>query len=121
MRTPEPPPITVEQYQAVYRKYRNKPVTIDGHKFASRAEARRYNELKLFQFAGQLTNLELQPKFPLVLNGQLVCTYIADFSYRQRGYRIVEDVKSKGTRTPQYRIKVKLLRALMGIEVREVA
>jgi len=103
------------------RKFRNKPCIVDGIRFASQAEARRYNELKLFQREGSLSNLELQPKFPLVVNGELVCTYIADFSYEQRGYRVVEDVKSKATKTPQYRIKVKLLHALTGITVREVA
>ena len=103
------------------RKYRNKPCVVDGVRFASQAEARRYNELKFFLIAGELSKLELQPKFPLVVNGELVCTYIADFSYEQRGYRVVEDVKSKATKTPQYRIKVKLLRALTGIVVREVA
>jgi len=103
------------------RKFRNKPCVVDGVRFASQAEARRYNELKLFLAAGDLSKLELQPKFPLVVNGKLVCTYIADFSYEQRGYRIIEDVKSPASKTPQYRIKVKLLKALTGIQVREVA
>jgi hypothetical protein len=102
-------------------KYRNKPTIVDGHKFASRAEARRYNELKLFQLSREISDLELQPKFPLVVNGELVCTYIADFSYEQRGYRVIEDVKSPVTKTPLYRIKAKLLRALTGIVVREVS
>jgi len=103
------------------RKFRNKPCEVDGIKFDSRAEAKRYNELKLFVHEGSLTDLELQPKFALVVNGEKVCTYIADFSYKIRGMLVVEDVKSKATKTPQYRIKVKLLRALTGIEVREVA
>lgn len=103
------------------RKYRNQPVEIDGHVFASKAEARRYGELKLLEHAGEIEHIALQPKFDLTVNGHLVCRYIADFSYWMRGTRIIEDVKSKATKTPQYRIKVKLLRALAGIEVREVA
>jgi hypothetical protein len=102
-------------------KYGNKPTMVDGIPFDSLAEARRYNELKLFVHAGDLSNLELQPKFPLVVNGELVCTYIADFSYEQRGYRVIEDVKSRASKTRAYRIKVKLLKALTGIIVREVA
>lgn len=102
-------------------KFQNIPCEVDGIKFDSRAEGRRYNELKLFVAGGEISNLELQPKFQLEVNGALVCTYVADFSYQQRGYRIVEDVKSKATKTRQYRIKVKLLKALTGIEVREVA
>jgi hypothetical protein len=103
------------------RKYRNRPCVVDGIRFDSIAEAKRFNELKLFVAAGEISNLELQPKFPLVVNGGLVCVYIADFSYSERGYRVVEDVKSPVTRTAQYRIKVKLLKALTGIVVREVA
>lgn len=103
------------------RKYRNQPVEIDGHRFASKAEARRYGELKLLERANQIAHLELQPRFPLHVREVLVCTYVADFAYMLQGRGIVEDVKSPATRTPQYRIKVKLLRALTGIEVREVA
>jgi len=102
-------------------KFRNIPTEVDGIKFDSKAEARRYNELKLLERAGEIEHLGLQPKFDLTVNGHLVCRYIADFNYWLRGTRIVEDVKSKVTRTPQYRIKIKLLRALTGIEVREVA
>jgi len=103
------------------RKYHNKPTVVDGIKFDSKAEARRYNELKLLVRACEISDLQLQPKFPLVVNGELVCTYIADFSYEMRFHRIVEDVKSPASKTPQYRIKVKLLKALTGIEIREVA
>lgn len=103
------------------RKYRNQPIEVDGHKFASKAEARRYGELKLLERAGQIIDLRLQPKFPLEVNGELVCTYIGDFAYYLRGARIVEDVKSPASRTPAYRIKVKLLKALTGIVIREVA
>jgi hypothetical protein len=102
-------------------KYGNKPTVVDNIRFDSQAEAKRYNELKLFQHAGQICDLELQPKFPLLVNGELVCTYIGDFRYYSHGYQVIEDVKSKATKTPQYRIKVKLLKALTGIEVREVA
>jgi hypothetical protein len=111
-----PVPITTH-----VRKYRNKPTIVDDIMFDSVAEAKRYNELKFFLSASEITNLELQPKFPLEVNGQLVCTYIADFSYWSHGCRVIEDVKSDATKTPQYRIKVKLLKALTGIIVREVA
>lgn len=103
------------------RKFRNIPVEVDGHKFPSKAEARRYGELKVLERANGIANLELQPRFPLIVQGSLVCTYIGDFSYELHGHRIIEDVKSPASKTPQYRIKVKLLKALTGIEVREVA
>lgn len=100
-------------------KYRAKPTTVDGVRFASKREATRYCVLKLYQRAGSIADLELQPRFPLVVNGQLVCTYVADFRYFDVGTNrvIVED--SKGFRTPAYKIKKKLLAAIHGIEVLE--
>lgn len=105
------------------RKFRNQPVTIDGVRFDSKAEARRYGELKLLQRAGQIAALELQPSFDLVVNGVKVCRYVADFSFVEvNGARVVEDVKSPITRkNPAYVIKKKLLKACEGIDIREVA
>lgn len=104
-------------------KYRNEPTVVDGMRFASKAEARRYGFLKLRQAAGDIDGLECQPRFPLRVDGALICTYVADFRYRdlRTGAVVVEDVKSAPTRTPVYRIKAKLLKALQGVTVTEVA
>ena len=101
-------------------KYRNVPTTLGGLRFASKAEARRYGELVLLQKAGVITDIVVQPKFPLKINGQLICTYVADFSYMENNNLCVEDVKSRATRTPVYIIKVKLLQILLEITVREI-
>lgn len=111
---------------AFHRNARNKfgakKTVLDNITFASRAEAQRYADLKLLERIGEITDLELQPAFDLVVNGQKVCRYIADFRYRETatGETVVEDVKSAPTRTPEYRIKRKLMAALFGIDVREV-
>lgn len=106
------------------RKYRNQPVEVDGFAFASKKEARRYGELRALERAGQLSDLKLQPAFPLDVNGHPVCRYVADFSYRQPAGSerlVVEDVKSPITRkNPAYRIKNKLFKALKGFEITEV-
>lgn len=86
--------------------------------FDSRAEAHRYTQLLLLQRAGVISDLELQPKFPLVVNGIKIGTYIGDFSFIEGGKRVTEDVK--GIRTPVYILKKKLVRALYGIEIVEV-
>lgn len=97
-------------------KYRAKPTIIDGIRFASKAEARRYETLKMELAHGLIKNLELQPKYPIVINGLKVCTYIADFKYEMlNGRKIVEDVK--GMRTPIFNIKRKLMEAVHGIEI----
>ena len=44
-------------------KYRNKKVIVDDYIFDSIQESRRYKELKLLLKAGEISNLELQPRF----------------------------------------------------------
>lgn len=104
------------------RKYGNVRTEVDGISFDSKKEAKRYSELKLLERAGHIRDLELQPMFPMVINGHLVCTYIADFAYLvPNGSRVVEDVKSPATRSEAaYRIKNKLMRAIHKIDVMEV-
>jgi hypothetical protein len=96
--------------------------------FASKREAARYDELKLLEKAGEICALQCQVKFPLQVEGKLICTYIADFCYRLKnekfsnneelvGELVVEDVK--GVRTPIYRLKAKLMKAVYGIKILE--
>ena len=100
-------------------KYRSVKAVEDGFTFASQRERNRYLELKLLQKAGMIRNLELQPRFPMIVNGQKVCTYVGDFSYFENNHRVIED--SKGFRTREYITKRKLLLALNpGLDHREV-
>lgn len=108
-------------------KYGAKKVELDGHTFASKAESKRYVELKILLRAGEISDLELQPKFELApsvkFTGAARATpalrYVADFAYTDRNLRrIVEDVK--GFRTELYRAKRHLMLAVHGIEVQEV-
>lgn len=69
-------------------KYHNCKVMVDGIKFDSKAEARRYAELKLMEDTGHIKELKLQPKFELQPKyknnkGETIraITYKADFSY----------------------------------------
>jgi hypothetical protein len=101
-------------------KYRSRITIVDGHKFASKAEARRYCELVTLQRAGLISDLKLQPKFPLMVNGQCLGHYIADFSYVQKCTPIIEDVKSPATSTAVYRLKRKLVKAIHGLDITEV-
>lgn len=104
-------------------KFGNRKVTVDGVSFDSQKEARRWGELKMLERAGSITDLTLQPVFPVVINGVKVCKYIGDFAYYEGdpAIRVVEDVKSEHTRKlPVYRLKNKLMKAVHGITIREV-
>jgi hypothetical protein len=101
------------------QKYRAKPVRVDGIWFASTKEARRYSELKLLLQAGEIFDLKLQPTFTLKIGKELICRYRGDFQYLDKnGQRIVED--AKGLRLPIYRLKKRLMKALLGITITEV-
>lgn len=107
-------------------KYAAKPVTVDGLRFDSRREARRYHELELLCRAGAITELELQPVFPIRVEGPQgliqVGIYTADFRYRDQasGQLVIEDVKSPPTRTTAYRLRKRLVEAIYGIRITEV-
>jgi hypothetical protein len=101
----------------IANKYHNKPTIVDGIKFQSQKEARRYATLKLLQKAGKISDLLLQPKFDLFVCGTKVCRYIADFQYVENGLSIVEDVK--GVKTKEYLLKKKLMKAVLQIEIKE--
>lgn len=95
---------------------------VDGIKFASKKEARRYSELRLLERAGEIRFLRTQPKFPLVVGETKVAEYWADFAYIRNAddVQIIEDVKSPITRkNPVYRLKFKIM-AAMGLNVAEV-
>jgi len=97
-------------------KFRAKRCEIDGIKFASKAEAKRYLELKLLEKNKRIKGLALQVSYPLVVNGFKICTYIADFVYQEDGKTIVED--KKGMILPIFKLKMKLMKALYGIDIR---
>lgn len=101
-------------------KYKAQPTMIDGIRFASRKEGARYQQLKLLERGNLITDLKLQQPIKCIVNGELVCKYISDFSYydREKNAIIWEDVK--GVRTPVYKLKKKLVRACHGIEITEV-
>ena len=110
----------VEDVSPSPSKMRNVRTSVDGYSFDSLSEARRYGELKIEEMAGIIAKLEVHKPFRLVVNGIHICDYESDFTYRREGKLIVEDVKSKPTVTRLYRVKNKLMLAVLGITIQEV-
>lgn len=105
-------------------KYGAVKTAVDGVTFASKAEARRYSQLRILRAQGLIYgDLILQPVFNLWVNSGdgLVCVgkYIGDFQYEAPdGTIVVEDVK--GVKTPIYRLKKKIVEAFYGIQIQEI-
>lgn len=94
---------------------RSTPVIIDGVKFDSKAEGRRYQELCLLEQADEIHHLKCHPRFELFntfknVAGKTVrgAHYTADFQYYEGMDCIVEDVKSPASRTQVYQLRVRL-------------
>lgn len=96
-------------------KYHAIPTVVDGHRFDSKAEARRWNVLRMMERGGLISNLERQVPYPLEVLGVRLGEYRADFRYVSRGQVFCEDVK--GMDTPLSRWKRKHVAAQYGIEV----
>jgi len=95
-----------------YNKFKAKPTECSaGHLHASIKESVRCNDLTQLEAVGQITHLEQQPSYDVIINGKKVCGYVADFRYRMTdsGLVIVEDVK--GVQTRVFQLKKKLVEA----------
>jgi hypothetical protein len=104
-------------------KHRNVKTQLDGVSYDSAKEANRAAELRLCVIGNKIADLRAHVAYKLVVNDQYVCSYEADFVYLDlvTGKEVVEDVKSDHTRKlPVYRIKKKLMKACLGIEIIEV-
>lgn len=116
--------------QPARSKYGNVKTGRDTLRFDSKKEARRFDELVIMQQAGEIKDLRLQVEFTLQAayttpSGERVraIRYLADFAYYRRsggGWEyVVEDVKSRPTRTRAYMMKKKLMADRLGLTITE--
>ena len=95
-------------------KYGAVAICEDGYRFASKAEARRYGELRQSERAGAIAALEVHPRYVLqeafLSHGEPIQAihYEADFAYTEGERRVVEDVK--GVATAVFKLKAKMFR-----------
>lgn len=125
----------IRNYQ--YNKYGNGACYVDGIRFDSKREGRRYRELSLLEKAGEIKDLQRQVRYVLIpqqrepdtvgvrggiKKGKVIeqeCAYVADFVYyTSDGLLVVED--TKGMRTRDYIIKRKLMLHKYGIRIHEI-
>lgn len=116
-------------------KYHSRKITRNGITYDSVKEYKRHCELLLMEKAGAITELRRQEQIILIppqrepdtigarggrKPGKVIeraVTYVADFTYKEDGKLVVEDVK--GVRTKDYVLKRKMALYLLGIRIRE--
>lgn len=114
--------ISSQQYRAraakpKRSKYGSKRTLFDGILFDSKAEAQYYANLKLRERAGEVTDINRQRWYDLMVNGVLVARYRADFVFFDREACARRIVDVKGVVTREFSIKKKLMKACHGLEV----
>lgn len=126
-------PLPAQEQKQKSSKFHNQPTESGGIRFDSKKEARRFDELMEKVRLNEISDLKLQVNFTLQEgytkpDGKRVkpIVYKADFTYFEKGpdglytLYIVEDVKSKATKTRIYEMKRKLLREKFHLEIQEV-
>ena len=102
-------------------KYGAKKTHFMGFTFDSRWEAERWGQLTSMERAESIRDLERQIRYNIIVNGEKICAYIADFRYKLveddgSETEIVED--AKGVETAEFKLKKKLMKAVHGIEIK---
>ena len=127
-------------YRKKGQKYNNTKVVVDGIKFDSKKESKRYLFLKEKLEEGVISDLQLQVKYELIPSIkedyvvhlktkdkiktrtlQLPITYTCDFQYVKDGETIVEDVKASPKMLPkEFVLKEKLMFWKYRIRIKKV-
>lgn len=102
--------------------------TYDGEVFDSKAELKRWGELRVLELVGEISDLKRQVKFPLIINGRPVkirsegfpngraCSYKLDFSYIDKaGTQIYEE--NKGHDLGDSRLRRAVVETIYQIEI----
>lgn len=107
-------------------KYKNVRVQVDGVTFDSKREAAFWQQLKLREKAGEISELTRQGGFALHCPNHAehlyleVCEYRADFRWRDSRDGKIHVADAKGVRTQIYKLKAKWMELEHGIVVEEV-
>lgn len=112
---------TIQALPAKANKYGAVRTTIHGETFHSKREALHWLVLLQRERAGEIANIKRQVRYEIIVAGEHICDYVADFTYTEirpgSGF-VVVDVK--GYETPEYKIKRALFRAVFGFDITEV-
>ena len=98
-------------------KYNNKRCQLNGIHFDSLKERDYYIALKEREKHGEIANLDIHPRWPILINGIKVCDVFLDFAFDDHIAKTRRFVDVKGFYPPFSQLKHKLLTASHGITV----
>ena len=85
--------------------------------YGSKLEQRYWVKLKLMEKAGAIVHLKHQVRYPIIINGRRVGTYIADFTFYDKHDKKVRVLDAKGQEIEATRFRRKCAEACNDIEV----
>ena len=86
-------------------KFGNRWTEVDGIRFQSKLEAKRWGELNLLERAGTIRNLRRQERFPLTVRGVRIGHYVADSFYFEGDQQVAEETKGFWTDLAKWKRK----------------
>lgn len=103
-------------------KFGARKTVVDGITFDSVKEGQYYRTLKEQKRLGIILDFEIKRRWDLVVKGNKVTRYTCDFVvFNRDGSETVIDVKGgNATRTRDYVLRKKLMKAIHGIDIVEV-
>lgn len=93
-------------------KYGAESVVVDGIRFDSKRESKRYLLLKDRMARGEITRFHRQVRFDLEGGVLYICDFLV---FHNDGSVVYED--SKGVRTKEFNMKRRMVRARYGVEI----
>lgn len=84
--------------------------TYSGVVYDSKSEALYAFKLDAMKASGEIKGWSRQVPFPLEVNGKLICKFVVDFVVAEHEWDVIHEVK--GWMTPEFRLKLKLFKAL---------
>jgi len=124
--------MTMEEYKAQFggslkSKFGNSITIYNGEKFHSKKEAGYAQYLDMMIKAKRVTKYEKQIPFDIVINNVKICKYVLDYAVHYPS-GVVEYVdvkpfdkrKKKFILNPVYQLKKKMMKAVHGINLKEI-
>lgn len=86
--------------------------------FDSIGEYKHFQELRRLQMAGEISDLKRQVSYTINVEGMFICKYTPDFVFKDKsGKTIVQDFKGAYRLPPDVPLRLKLMKAVHGIDV----
>ena len=118
-----PPESAISRRKSKYTVAPAAARTMDGILFASKAEMAEYADLRIRVRLGEISDLECQPKMPVMINGMLFAVYTPDFKFweiEDRAWRYVEVKSGRSGKERDYKLRRKAAELYHGVKITEV-